>query len=213
MKIVRKKIFIESTMKNLTGLEKTWNAGELLNFQQEIKKMSYYSSYFSDKLFEEESLSFIFENVGNSNIYIHYTKDESDVRSILTKGFRFVDSFYKTALPLLDDKLDLLMKHNSRKYFGDYLVIICISSKIINSYSSELEKAGIKNHFIENILTEAPPVRNENSDLVFMLPQQFIQGYINHRTGALFRNPHFDPEYISPGFMVNIDKLKERDLQ
>jgi hypothetical protein len=213
MKMVRKNIFIESTLKKLTEIEKVWKVDELLNFQEDIKKMNYYSSYFNDKLLEDESLSFVFENASKSKIYIHYTKEEADVKSILSNGFRFVDSFYKTALPVFEDKLDLIMKHNSRKYFGDYMVLICISNKIIDSYSSELDKAGIKNYFIENILTEALPFKNENSDLVFLLPEQFIKGYINHKTGEIVKNPHFNPEYISPGFKVNIEKMKESDLE
>ena len=208
IQLVRKNVFIESTVKSLSGIEKDWKIDELLKFLEEIKKLNYYSSFFSDKLFEDKTLSYILDNLSDANVYIHYTKDEIDAKSILTDGFRFVDSFYKTALPISNDKLDLIMKHNSRKFFGDYLIIICISNKIIKSYSSELQKAGIKNYFMENVLTESPPVKNENSDLVFLLPEQFIKGYINHRTGEIVKNPDFNPEYSSPSFMKNIDELK-----
>jgi hypothetical protein len=74
----------------------------------------------------------------------------------------------------------------------------------------ELEKAGIKNYYFENVLTEAPPRRNDNSDLVYQLSSQFVKGYINHRTGEIVKNPGFDPWYNSPGFMKNIDLLKNK---
>jgi hypothetical protein len=211
MQMVKKNVFIDSTVKRLTGIDKDWKMDELVKFLDEIKNLINYSSFFNDKLFEENTLSYIFGNVSDSKIYIHYTKDEADAKSIIANGFRFADTFYKTALPISNDKLDLIIKHNSRKYFGDYLIIICISNKIINSYSSELEKAGINNYFIENILTEKPPVKNENSDFVFLLPGQFIKGYINHRTGDIINNPDFDPGYSSPGFMNNIKMMKERN--
>jgi hypothetical protein len=100
------------------------------------------------------------------------------------------------------------MKHNSRKLFGDYIIVICISNDVANFYSFELEKAGIVNYSFENILTETPPVKNDNSDLVYQLSMQFIKGYVNHKTGAIVKNPGFDPLYDSPKFMRNIDKLK-----
>ena len=207
IQMVRKNVFIETTVKRLTGIEKDWKMDELIKFLEEIKRLRHYSSFFEDKLFEGKTLSFILENVNDSKIYIHYTKNESDAKSILTNGFRFADSFYKTALPVTNDKLDLIIKHNNRKYFGDYLIIICISNKIINNYSSELEKACINNYFIENILTETLPVKNENSDLVFLLPEQFIKGCINHRTWEFIKNPEFDPKYDSPRFKNNIELM------
>ena len=206
--LARKNIFIETTVKKLSGMDKNWRMDEMLNFLDEIKKLSYFNSFFKDRLFEDETLNFMLENLGDSKVFIHYTKDEADARSIISNGFRFADSFYKTALPVSNDKLDLIMKHNNRKYFGDYLIVISISNTIINLLSAELEKAGISNYLFENILTETPAVRNENSDLVYLLPKQFIKGYINHITGEIVKNPDFNQEYSSPGFMVNIDNLR-----
>lgn len=139
---------------------------------------------------------------------MHYTKDETDARSILKNGFRYVDSFYKTALPASADKLDLKIKHSSRKFFGEYLIIICISNDIVNYYSSEMIKAGIKNYSFENVLTEHPPVRNENSDQVFQLAVPYIKGYLNLKTGEIIKNPVYDPWHNSTAFIHNLDFLK-----
>jgi hypothetical protein len=210
LQMVRKNVFIESTVRKLTGIEKDWKMDELLKFLEEIKKLSYYSSFFNDKLFEEENLSYILGSVNDSKTFVHYTKDEADAKSIIANGFRFADSFYKTAMPVTDDKLDLIIKHNSRKYFGDYVIIICISNKIIDRYSSELESTGINNFSIENVLTETQPERNENSDVVFLLPAKFIKGFINHRTGEILSNPDFDPAYSSPKFMENVRLIQQQ---
>ena len=183
---------------------------EMMAFLQEIQKQAHPGSLFSDRLLDEKTISFIFENDKDLKIYIHYTKEESDAGSIIHDGFRFADSFYKTALPVSRDKLDLVIKHNSRKFFGEYLIVISISNDVFNFYSLELEKAGIRNYSIENILTNLPPSRNDNSDLMYQLSPQFIKGYINLRTGVIVRNQDFDPWYNSEAFMRNIDRLKTK---
>jgi hypothetical protein len=208
IRLTRKNIFIESTVKRLSGIEKSRNMEEMMAFLSELQKQSRYSSYFADKLLEKETTDFIFENDKELRIFMHYTLEQSDAKNIIQNGFRFADSFYKTALHVTKDKLDLKIKHNSKKYYGDYLIIICISNDIVNFFSMELNKAGITGYSFENILTEVPPVRNDNSDIVYQLSPKFIKGYINYRTGEIVKNPHFDPWYNSPEFQKNIDHLK-----
>jgi hypothetical protein len=209
IQLAKKNIFIETTVRRLSGIERTRSLEEMMAFLTEIQKISQYSSYFTNKLLDDDTMNFIFENEKDLKIFIHYTKEENDAVNILIDGFRFTDSFYKTALPVSKDKLDLIIKHNSRKFFGEYLIIIGISNDIVNFYSLEIEKAGIKNYSFENILTETLPRGNTNADLVYQLAPQFIKGYINHRTGAKVSNPIFDPYYNSPSFAKNIDFLKK----
>lgn len=209
VKLARNTIFIESIVKRLTGIEKNWKPDEMKAILNELHRFNFRANFFDDKLFENRILSFILENEDKSKIYIHYTKYENDAKSIMTEGFRFVDSFYKTALPISNDKLDLMIKHNSRKFFGDYIIILCISNEIVKYYTEEMQKAELRNYFFENILTETPPVRNDNSDLEYLLPDQFVKGYINHATGEIYANPNFNPGFSSPGFKANIEMLKE----
>jgi hypothetical protein len=208
IRIADKNIFLESIVKRLSGIEKDWKIDEIKKFVNQLQKYRFRSTFFEDKLLEDKTLNFILENEADSRIYIHYTRDENDAKSILSQGFKFVDSFYKTALTVSSDKLDLMIKHNNRKYFGDFIIIICISNDIVKQYSSELEKAEVKNYFFENVLTETEPVKNDNSDLEYLLPLQYIKGYLNHLTGEIITNPDFNREYSSPKFKANIDKLK-----
>lgn len=210
IKLAKKKIFIESTVKRLSGIEKNWSAEEMMRFLHEIRKISHYSSFFTDKLFEDKPLGFLLESNKNTRIYIHYTKHEDDARSIINEGFLFADSFYKTALPISDDRLDLLIKHNGRKSFGDYLVILCLSDSIFNHYSGELDRLGLKGYFVENILTDTLPFRNENADIVYSLSNKFVKGYINHQTGEITVNPDFNPLYDSPAFENNLEHLRDK---
>jgi hypothetical protein len=212
IQLAKKNIFIESTIKRLSGTEKSLKTEEMMRFLHEIEKVGYYSSFFTDKLFEEIPMQFLLENEKDVKIYIHYTKEEKDARNILKEGFRFADSFYKTALPVTNDKLDLLIKHNSRKSFGNYLIILCLSDKIVNHYSAELNEKGLKSYSVENVLTVAPPFRNENADIVYQLSNKFVKGFINYQTGEITRNPDYDPLYDSPVFEKNLELLKQKNL-
>jgi hypothetical protein len=206
----KKNIFIESTVRRLSGIEKSRSMDEMMAFLNEIQQLSQYSSFFKNKLLDNSTLDFILDNEQDTKTFMHYTKYQADAESIIKNGFRFTDSFYKTALPVLQDKLDLVIKHNNRRSFGEYIIIICISNDIINFYSMELEKAGIQYHSFENILTVTPPFGSTGSDQYYQLVPQFIKGYINYRTGEIVKNPAFDPWYNSPQFMKNIDLLKNR---
>ena len=208
IQLTKKNVFIQTTFSRLSGNEKSLSMDEMTEYLKEMQKIEKYSSYFSDRLLDGSSLNFILENDKDMVTYMHYTKEEADADSILQEGFKFTESFYKTALPLSKDKLDLRIKHSSRKYYGDFIIIICISNDIVNFYSMEIEKAGIKNYTFENVLTETPPKSNENSDLVYLLSSRFMKGYINHRTGKIVRNTGFDPWYNSPVFIKNINLLK-----
>ncbi|HAM11461.1 MAG: hypothetical protein A2X05_13035 [Bacteroidetes bacterium GWE2_41_25] len=208
LQLSKKNIFIETTVKKLAGLEKTRSLDEMMEFLKEINKAGLYQRANHDKFMEESTTDFILENEDKQKIYMHYTRDEADARNILKVGFRFVNSFYKTALPVTRDKLDMIIKHNSQKYYGHYLVIISIANDTVRKFSGEIKKAGLKNISFENVLTEELPLRNENAEPVFILPHQFIKGYINHLTGEITRNPDFDPTYISPAFEKNILTIK-----
>jgi hypothetical protein len=209
IRLAEKNIFIESIVKRITGIEKDWKPDEMKKFLSEIRRFNFRNAFSENRLFNDKTLNFILENEKDSRIYIHYTRDENDAKNILHEGFKFIDSFYKTALPVSNDKLDLLIKHNSRKDFGDYILVLCISNEIVRYYSEELENTGEKSFFFENILTETPPVKNENSDIVYLLPAQYVKGYMNQSTGEIITNPDFNPEYSSPQFKINIERIKE----
>jgi len=208
LQLSKKNIFIETTVKRLSGIEKTRSMEEMVEFLRDINKAGHFNTVIPDKFLEESTTNFILENDNKLNIYMHYTRDEADARNILKVGFRFANSFYKTALPVTRDKLDMIIKHNSQKYYGHYLIIISISSETVKYLSAKIKKAGLKNISFENILTESAPLRNENGEPVYLLPHQFIKGYINHLTGEITKNPDYDPAFISPAFEKNLLTIK-----
>lgn len=208
IQLAKKNLIIGTTLQKLTGIERNRNANEMMNFLKEIRITGKYNSYVTDKLFEEKPINFLLENEKDSRIFMHYTKNENDAGNILKEGFMFADSFYKTALPVLKDRLDLIIKHNGRKSFGDYLIIINISAKIFDHYSGLLEKYRLRDYSAENILTEKPSFINDNADKVYILSNKFVKGYINHQTGKIVENPDFNPAYNSPVFEKNLELLR-----
>jgi hypothetical protein len=201
-------IFIQSSIRRLSGIEHCHSIDEMIAFLQKVQKGGRNYSGNKEKFPDDNTLKFILEDNQNLKIFVHYTKEESVAMNILQDGFKFASSFYKTALPVSIDKLDMTIKHNSRKLFGDYIIIICISSDIASFYTKELMKANIRNHSFENILTEKPPLPNDNSDLIYQLAPQYIKGFINSVSGEIIKNPAFDPYYNSPNFVKNIELLK-----
>jgi hypothetical protein len=208
IQLVKKNILIESIARKVSGIERALKPEELKRFVSELHNFNLRTSISDDRLFEDKVLDFIIGNEAKGKTYIHYTMDEQVSLNILAEGFRFADSFHKTALSVSNDRLDLLIKHNNKKYYGDYIIVICIANEIVRVYTEELAMAGIKNFSFENILTETPPFRNENSEIIYLLPSQYIKGYINYRSGEVITNPVFNPAFSSPNFIENIKRIK-----
>ncbi|HVN58828.1 MAG TPA: hypothetical protein VMT63_11050 [Bacteroidales bacterium] len=208
-RLIRKDLIIENIVRKVSGIEKELSMEEIRKVVSELHNFRGKALLLDDKLFDEEVAGFLFSDIKSSVNYIHYTKDEEVALRIMKEGFRFVESFYKTALPLTNDKLDLIIKHNSKKFYGDYIIIICIADEIARYYSARLSEGGIRDLSLENVLTETPPARNENSDNEYILSSHFIKGYVNYRTGEISRNPGFNPQFTSPSFNENISRIKD----
>ncbi len=192
VKLIKRDLRTDSLIKQLTG---TGFAGR-------------FSDFTSDRIFDENILKFILENEKEAKIYLHYTRLRETAENILREGFLFAESLYKTAFTVTSDRLDLMVKHNSKKYFGDYVVVICIADRIIRFYNSEIIKYGLKNCNFENIITEKPPEKNENAETVYILPSKYIKGIVNYTTGEIIRNNNFDPYYSSPLYEANLNDLR-----
>ena len=97
-------------------------------------------------------------------------------------------------------------------FFVPVLAAFIISFSDFDIYSlgnfSNARLIGLKNYSVENVLTEIPPFRNENADMIYLLPNRFVKGYINHQTGEIFSNPDYNPFYDTPVFEKNLAMMK-----
>jgi hypothetical protein len=208
LQLNKKNQLIQTMVGKLTKLEKEWDTDHVLNLLEKLRLLSSETTLKRDKLFDDSVMKFLFTNEKDSKIFVHYTKDESVAKKIFEGGFMFVDSFEKTAEQIINDSVDLTYKHNVRKYYGKYIIIICISNKIYNLYDEELKQLNKPNTQVEQVLTDITPCFNDNMDEVFTLSTHFIKGYVNYETGEIASNPQFNPNYNSEIFSTNLNRIK-----
>jgi hypothetical protein len=134
----------------------------------------------------------IADDIGSSIIYIHYTNSRFIADRIVEEGFRFTESFHKTAEQISKDLKDLEYKHQVRKYFGNYIVIIAIRKEIFRSYEKELDLFDTQSLSIEHLLSNKLSGDGSDEDR-YLLPRNFIKGYFDFQAGEFIMNPDFNP--------------------
>ena len=140
--------------------------------------------------------------------YSHRTDNEEIAIKILENGFKFTESFHKTTDIVIDNPVNINYWRILRKAYGRYVVVIGFSKKVLEYYETILmEKLNINYVEVQQILTEIEPEQDENSEEIYTLSKQFVKGYFNEETEKTVYNPHFNPEYKSPVFISNIDRI------
>lgn len=194
---------IETMVEKLGKLEKEWDSKHILDLLEKQRLQQKETFVSRIKLFDEPILKFLFANENDSKIFVHYTKEEYTAKKISKEGFLFTDAFEKTAELVYNDSVDLTYKHNIRKYYGKYIVVICIPNDIYDHYRLELKLLN-KNSQPEQVLSGIPPFFNDNDEEVYTLSKHFIKGYINYETGTYVKNAGFSPRFKS---FTNHDQL------
>ncbi len=188
----KKNHLIEVMVEKLSKIEKDWDTNHILTLREKYRIQQSETIISRNRLFDEPVLKFIFSNENDSKIFLHYTKDEFTAKKISREGLLFTDSFEKTAEQVINDSVDLNYKHNIRKYYGKYIVVICIPNEIYNHYNEELRLLNKTNSQPEKVLSDIPSFFNDNDDEVFTLSKSFIKGFINYETGVIVKNSEFN---------------------
>ena len=118
----------------------------------------------------QELVDFICEKKGYFT-FLHTTNSIEKAVSICENGFRF-QKFDKTS-DFVCDSITVAFMLSIRKQYGDFTVIIQISSHITH-YESISEK-----------------IIDEEDEELFILPARFIKGYYNRATNEIFINSAF----------------------
>ncbi len=202
--LYKKGLFTESLIQKMADFEKRLNADEISKMLREKSQAE--NSKKVTTLLESSVQKFLLEDESRCKLFIHYTRDEEVAKNIFSQGFYFVDSFHKTAEAVTNDQISLIYKHYLHKNYGKFIIILSISKEVYNYYTEEIGKSK-KVVNVEQLLCEMPPCVNENDDEVYLLPSQFVKGYINLETGNTVRNPNYNPYYNSPAFNENIKRL------
>lgn len=207
LQLTKKNNILKSVYEKIDKPNSKLNKDDIIRFLENIKNPDYSGVVTKDKFLDKKVSSFLFDNESEVNLFLHYTTSENVAETILRNGFKFVNSFYKTAEYIYNDELYLIHRHHEHKQFGAYVIVICISKELFRKYTSELNKIKSKNIAVEQLLTETPPSLDENAEEVYTLPKQFIKGYFNYTDGEIVRNPDFDANYNSDSFKNNLQKL------
>ncbi len=209
LQLSKKNFLIKSYLEKQGITDAKIGKKDVLRILERLRNPEYKGVYLKDKMLDRQFSHFLFEDYDHIKLFLHYTAKESVAQKIIREGFKFVNSFYKTAENIYNDELFLIHRHHEHKQYGQYVIVICISKEIFNHYSEALTNMKAKNKSVEQILTENRPSTDENYDEIYTLPKQFIKGYFNYMEGTVVKNPDFDFNYRSPQFEENLKKIKK----
>lgn len=205
LQLSKKKLFLNSILAKIHKIDKNLNKEDILKFLNKLEITDISGLISKDHIFNNDIMNYLFENENETKIFLHYTKEKSVADLIIDEGFKFSESFYKTAENIHNDKIAFVYKHNLRKHFGKYIIIIVISKDIWDYYSKELSRISKSNLYVEHILSKRIKCKNEDTDNLYLFPYQFIKGYIDNETGEIVKNQKFNPKYNSEIFNKNIE--------
>ncbi len=208
LQLSKKNFIIKNYIDKFGKDENNIDKNDVISFLENLKNPDYKGIVTKDKLLDHKFSKFLFENDDKVKLFLHYTAKLNVAKNILTEGFKFLNSFYKTAEYIYNDELYLVHRHHEHKQFGKYVIVICISKQMYDHYSEVLNKLRAKNIAVEQILTEQTPVKDDEGDETYILPKQFIKGYFNYLDGTIVENPNYDCNYHSDIFEENLKNLK-----
>ena len=208
LQLSKKNFIIKNYIDKFGKDENNIDKNDVISFLENLKNPDYKGIVTKDKLLDHKFSKFLFENDDKVKLFLHYTAKLNVAKNILIEGFKFLNSFYKTAEYIYNDELYLVHRHHEHKQFGKYVIVICISKQMYDHYSEELNKLRAKNIAVEQILTEKTPVKDDEGDETYILPKQFIKGYFNYLDGTIVENPNYDCNYHSDIFEENLKKLE-----
>lgn len=200
--------FLESISDKLKKIDNNLNNDKIIKFLTKLENTHISGLISKDHIFNDDVMKYLYEDDNTNRIFLHYTKDKSVADNIINEGFKFVDSFHKTAEGLYKDKITFVYKHNLRKQYGKFVIVIAINNDLYNYYNEELKKHNRANLYLEHILSEYVNTdSNEYAEKMYLLPFQFIKGYVDNESGEIVNNPNFNPSYKSEMFDKNLQLL------
>lgn len=179
---------------------------KLSDLQNSSFKVSANKNNISDQnSINEKVNAFVFEENENSKTFLHYTKNKWDADQILKEGFKYSESFYKTAELVDNDWNYNSYNHYLQKSFGKNIMIIKIP-EILYSTAINIYKELKLNKFppIENLVSEKLFNQEDTEyELTHILNIRFVKGYINYPNNKLIKNKAYDPN-INKGKILQL---------
>ncbi len=146
--------------------------------------------------------------IGESKDYytfLHNTDSEEMALHIMREGLIFENHLLNTSDHVSGtDLVELNYFRMIRKYYGDFTVVIQMNARLVEDFSHRLRQT--KYHFSE-ALSKTRPTYTKEDNPVYILPEQFIRGFFDHRKKKGTENPLFDPFFFPLFFEDNLQRL------
>jgi hypothetical protein len=207
IQISKTKMFLNSLVDAMHRIDKSWQRDDIFKFLRKLENTELSGLVAKDHIFDHDVMRYIFENESQMKLFLHYTREKHNADAIVKDGFRFTDSFHATAENIFSDKVDFVYKHNIRKHFGKYVIVLAISKNTFDHYTNLLRQIDRHDYMTEHVLAKKFSMQ-AFPNVGYLIPIQFVKGYIDIETGLIVSNKYFDPNYRSPLFDENIQIIK-----
>jgi hypothetical protein len=176
----------------------------VVEFMDQIRKLNEYKT---TQETQPDAVS-ISEYVGSESVshytFLHATFHRDTAHIIIQEGFKFEDSLYKTTHLVSADPVDIKYKVHLVKQHGNFIVIINIPKELYDFAVSQLSSRGLSLQ-AESILSS--PI--DEGEMQFLLPSQFVRGFVNVITGEQVENESFMHEYLLDSWKkIILDKIE-----
>lgn len=137
--------------------------------------------------------------------YLHNTSEREVAETIMREGFQYRGYLENTSDFISGvDLIQLKYFRQIRGIYGNFTVVLQIAKKLADIYTEKLKDSPF--HFTE-VLIKEEPFENNDCEMVYTLPPQYVKGYFIQDTGEVVKNPVFDPYFDPPGYDQNVEKL------
>ena len=123
----------------------------------------------------------------DSKVFIHITEDKEIAERIITEGFKYSEDFYKSSEELSPTLYDLAYKLQLYKYYGNFVIIMCIPKKLYFTANKAGTK-GNRDYLSEYGISEYNP----ENELSYKLPSRFVKGYVDISNKVIISNELFE---------------------
>ncbi len=138
-------------------------------------------------------------------MYSHRTAKKEVADKIVSNGFIFNESFQKTTDQIIDDIVHMRYWDALRKHYGEYVIVLGIAKKVFIRVLGKLKTK----YEVQQALSQLIKEKNHyaENEYVYLLPKQYVKGYINRDTGDVVENNEYNPEFIPESLDENIEFL------
>jgi hypothetical protein len=139
--------------------------------------------------------------------FLHNTPTEELAAKIMSEGLDFEHHIQYTSDQVSGtDLVELKYFRLIRRNYGDYTLVLEIGLDLVERISSQIMNSKFS---YSEVLSKLPPRLSADGGHIYRLPEQYIKGYFDQKTGNIVVNPVFNPHLYLDIFDENIRRIRE----